>query len=211
LSVSNGFPLFLLLISGGSPAARANSIERLGIIMHSKSVIILGLSIAAALSACTTTETGRTTYDPEAGTTIVTGRQTTIAPLAGAVRTIFLKAEMAPADTELYLVVLYLSTKGWLSADQVWDSSGQKLPGFMGQNETIPIQYGQVTKEIYYIPLTRSYLEKHRKSGIEVRLKGPNGTVVAQQPPIFVTGFLADVDAVKSKGQVIVKKLAQAH
>jgi hypothetical protein len=93
----------------------------------------------------------------------------------------------------------------------VWDSSGQKLRGFMGQNETVPIQYGQVTKEIYYIPLTRSYLEKHRKSGIEVRLKGPNGTVVAQQPPIFVTRFLADVDAVKSKGEVIVKKLVQAH
>ena len=123
--------------------------------MHCKSVIILCLGIAVALSACTTTQTGQTSYDHAAGTTIVTGRQTTIAPLAGAVRTIFLKAEMAPGDTELYLVVLYLSTNGWLSADQVWDASGEKLPGFMGQNETIPIQYGQVTKEIYYIPLTR--------------------------------------------------------
>jgi hypothetical protein len=181
--------------------------------MHHKNVIILCLGIAVALSACTTTETGRTTYDPEAATAIVTGRQTTIAPLAGAVRTIFLKAEMAPGDTELYLVVLYLSTKGWLSADQVWDSSGEKLPGFMGQNETIPIQYGQVTKEIYYIPLTRSYLENHRKSGIEIHLKGPNGTLVATQAPTFVTGFLADVDAVKAKpsGEVIVKKLVQEH
>jgi hypothetical protein len=181
--------------------------------MHRKSAIILCLSIAAALAACTTTETGRTTYDPEAGTAIVTGRQTTIAPLAGAVRTIFLKAEMAPADTELYLVVLYLSTKGWLSADQVWDSSGEKLRGFIGQNETIAIQYGQVTKEIYYIPLTRRYLENHRKSGIEIHLKGPNETVVATQPPIFVSGFLANVDAVKAKppGEVIVKKLVQAH
>ena len=179
--------------------------------MHGKSLMILCLSVGAALSACTTTETGRTTYDPGAATTIVTGRQTTIAPLAGAVRTIFLKAEIAPGDTELYLVVLYLSTKGWLSADQVWDSSGEKLRGFMGQNETIPIQYGQVTKEIYYIPLTRRYLEKHRKSGIEIHLKGPNGTMVATQPPTSVSGFLADVDAVKAKGQVIVKKLAQAH
>lgn len=181
--------------------------------MHGKSPIILCLSVAAALSACTTTETGRTTYDPAAGTTIVTGRQTTIAPLAGAVRTIFLKAEMAPGDTELYLVVLYLSTNGWLSADQVWDSSGEKLRGFMGPSETIPIQYGQVTKEIYYIPLTRRYLEKHRKSGLEIRLKGPNGTLIAKQAPIFVTGFLADVDAVKAKpkGEVIVKKLVQAH
>jgi hypothetical protein len=179
--------------------------------MHGKSLMILCLSVGAALSACTTTETGRTTYDPGAATTIVTGRQTTIAPLAGAVRTIFLKAEIAPGDTELYLVVLYLSTKGWLSADQVWDSSGEKLLGFMGQNETIPIQYGQVTKEIYYIPLTRSYLEKHRKSGIEIHLKGPNGAMVATQPPTSVSGFLADVDAVKAKGQVIVKKLAQAH
>jgi hypothetical protein len=179
--------------------------------MHAKSPIILCLSVAAALSACTTTETGRTTYDPGAATTIVTGRQTTIAPLAGAVRTIFLKAEIAPGDTELYLVVLYLSTKGWLSADQVWDSSGQKLRGFVGQNETIAIQYGQVTKEIYYVPLTRRYLENHRKSGIEIHLKGPNGTLVATQPPTSVSGFLADVDAVKAKGQVIVKKLAQAH
>jgi hypothetical protein len=181
--------------------------------MQCKSVIILCLCVAAALSACTTTETGHTSYDPEAATTIVTGRQTTIAPLAGPVRTIFLKAEMAPGDTELYLVVLYLSTKGWLSADQVWDSSGEKLRGFMGQNETIPIQYGQVTKEIYYIPLTRRYLENHRKSGIEVHLKGPNGTVVASQQPIFVTRFLAEVDAVKAKpsGQVIVKKLVQTH
>ena len=181
--------------------------------MHCKSVTILCLIVAAALSACTTTETGGTTYDPKAGTTIVTGRQTTIAPLAGSVRTIFLKAEMAPADTELYLVVLYLSTKGWLSADQVWDSSGHKLQGFMGQNETVPIQYGQVTKEIYYIPLTRRYLEKHRKSGIEIHLKGTNGTLVATQSPIFVSGFLADIDAVRAKpsGRVIVKKLVQAH
>ncbi|MGA7125692.1 MAG: hypothetical protein WBZ19_05265 [Chthoniobacterales bacterium] len=181
--------------------------------MHCKSVTILCVCIVVALSACTTTETGQTSYDHAAGTTIVTGRQTTIAPLAGAVRTIFLKAEMAPGDTELYLVVLYLSTKGWLSADQVWDASGEKLRGFMGQNETIPIQYGQVTKEIYYIPLTRRYLEKHRKSGIQVRLKGPNGTLVATQLPTFVSGFLAAVDAVNAKpsGEVIVKKLAQAH
>jgi hypothetical protein len=181
--------------------------------MHCRSVLILCMSVAAALSACTTTKTGHTTYDPNAATTIVTGRQTTIAPLMGAVRTIFLKAEMNPGDSELYLVVLYLSTKGWLSADQVRDSSGLKLQGFMGQNETIPVQYGQVTKEIYYIPLTRRYLENHRKSGIEIHLKGPNGTVVATQPPIFVTGFLADVDAVKAKrsGQVTVKKLAQTH
>jgi hypothetical protein len=181
--------------------------------MHCKNVFVCCFGVAAALSACTTTEAGRTTYDPEAGTTIVTGRQTTIAPLAGAVRTIFLKAEMAPGDSELYLVVLYLSTKGWLSADQVWDSSGVKLQGFMGQNETIPIQYGKVTKEIYYIPLTRRYLENHRKSGIEIHLKGPNGTMVATQQPSFVTGFLADVDAVKARpsGEVIVKKLAQTH
>jgi hypothetical protein len=181
--------------------------------MHCKNVFVCCFGVAAALSACTTTETGGTTYDPKAGTTIVTGRQTTIAPLAGSVRTIFLKAEMAPADTELYLVVLYLSTKGWLSADQVRDSSGVKLQGFIGQDETIPVQYGQVTKEIYYIPLSRRYLENHRKSGIEIRLKGPNGTVIATQPPIFVTRFLADVDAAKTKryGEVIVKKLAQSH
>jgi hypothetical protein len=179
--------------------------------MHSKTIIILCLGIAAALSGCTSTESGRTSYDPESGTTIVTGRQTTIAPLAGAVRTIFLKAEMASGDTEMYLVVLYLSSNGWLSADQVWDSSGKKLRGFMGQSESIPIQYGEVTKEIYYIPLSRRYLEKHRKSGIAVRLKGTKGTLVATQAPILVSGFLAEVDAVKSKGEVFVKKLAQAH
>jgi hypothetical protein len=181
--------------------------------MQCKNVIIFCSGIAVALSACTTTDTGRTSYDHEAGTTIVTGKQTTIAPLAGAVRTIFLKAEMAPGDPELYLVVLYLSTNGWLSANQVWDASGKKLPGFMGQNETIPIHLGQVTKEIYYIPLTREYLEKHRKSGIEVQLKGPTGTLVATQAPIFISGFLANVDAVKGKppDEVMAKKLAQAH
>lgn len=181
--------------------------------MHCKSVTILCLSVAAALSACTTTETGHTTYDSKAATTIVTGRQTTVAPLMGAVRTIFLKAEMAPGESGLYLVVLYLSTKGWLSADQVRDSSGVKLQGLIGQDETIPVQYGQVTKEIYYIPLSRRYLENHRKSGIEIHLKGPNGTVIATQPPIFVTRFLADVDAAKTKryGEVTVKKLAQTH
>jgi hypothetical protein len=118
---------------------------------------------------------------------------------------------MASGDTEMYLVVLYLSTNGWLSADQVWDSSGKKLQGFMGQSESIPIQYGQITKEIYYIPLSRRYLEKHRKSGVAIRIKGAKGTVIATQAPIFVTGFLAAVDAVKPKGNVIVKKLAQAH
>jgi hypothetical protein len=177
--------------------------------MDGKKVVILCLGIAAALSGCTTTESGRTTYDPDSGTTIVTGRQTTIAPLAGAVRTIFLKAELAPGDTELYLVVLYLSSNGWLSADQVWDSSGVKLQGLTGQNETIPIQYGQITKEVYYIPLTRPYLEKHRRSGINIRLKGSDGTVIATQAPIFVQGFLANLDATQKPvaGEVTVKNL----
>ena len=176
-------------------------------------VVFLCFCLAAALAGCTTTEPGGMTYDADSGTTIVTGRQTTIAPLAGAVRTIFLKAEMAPDDTELYLVVLYLSSDGWLSANQVWDSSGTKLRGFTGSNEAIPIQFGQVTKEIYYIPLTRKYLEKHRQSGVEVRLKGPKGTVIATQSPISIRGFLANVDAVKAKpsGEVIVKRLVQAH
>jgi hypothetical protein len=173
--------------------------------------VTLCLGFAALFSGCTTTEPGKTAYDPEAGATIVTGRQTTFAPLAGAVRTIFLKAEMAPRDTEMYLVVLYLSANGWLSANQVWDSSGAKLKGFTGSNETIPMQFGQVTKEIYYVPLTKRYLEKHRGSGVQVRLNGPNGTVAATQSPSCVQGFLAEVQAAetKSNGEVIVKELIQ--
>jgi hypothetical protein len=87
-----------------------------------------------------------------------------------------------------------------------------KLQGFTGQNEAIPIQYSQITKEIYYIPLTRRYLEKHQRSGIDIRLMGPKGTVIATQAPIFVQGFLANVDAVNRRpsGEVIVKKLVQA-
>jgi len=46
-----------------------------------------------ALSVCSTTESGGFTYDSDAHTTIVKGRQTTVQPLADAVRTLFLKAE----------------------------------------------------------------------------------------------------------------------
>jgi hypothetical protein len=181
--------------------------------MKLKHFAALGAGFALAFSGCTTTKSGGAAYDAAAGATIVTGKQTTIAPLAGAVRTVFLKAEMSPSDTEFYLVVLYLSANGGLSAEEVRDSSGARFQALTGTNETIPIQFAQVTKEIYYIPLTRRYLEKHRRSGIEIRLKGPNGTVAATQSSSFVQGFLADVNAAKIKpaGEVIVKKLAQAR
>jgi hypothetical protein len=58
-----------------------------------------------------------------------------------------------------------------------------------------PIRYGQVTKEIYYIPLSPHYLEAHRKSGISIRLKGANGTLAATEPATFVEGFLTSLDA----------------
>jgi hypothetical protein len=154
----------------------------------------------AALSACTTTQSGSVAYDPASSTRIVTGKQTTVAPLKGPVKTTFLKAEISPGNTGLYLVVLYLSVEGTLAADEVTDSAGKKLQGLRGQDETIPVQFGQVTKgqvtkEIYYIPLTRSYLEAHTRSGITVYLKGPHGTLTATQAPSLITGFLAELDA----------------
>jgi hypothetical protein len=169
----------------------------------------LSVVFATALSACSTTESGGVAYDSNAETTIVTGRQTTIQPLAGPVRTYFLKAEISPGQTDLYLVVLYLSVNGWLSAGQVSDSDGQTIQGFRGADESFDIKYGRVTKEIYYIPLTRRYLEQHRNSGIDFRLRGATGTLVATQPAAFVQGFLASLDSTQKRlaGEVIVKKL----
>lgn len=177
--------------------------------MNLNNYALLGVCSALILSGCTTTIPGNVTYDPKAKSTIVTGKETTISPLAGAVRTVFLKAEISPGNTGLYLVVLYLSSNGWLSADEVWDSSGTKLEGFRGSDEKFPIRFGQVTKEIYYITLSPHYLEAHRKSGISIRLKGANGTLVATEPATFVEGFLADLDATQKKlgGDVMVKDL----
>jgi hypothetical protein len=129
----------------------------------------------------------------------VSGKQTTVAPLKGPVKTTFLKAEISPGETGLYLVVLYLSVDGTLAADEVTDSAGKKLQGFRGQDETIPVRFSQVTKEIYYIPLTRSYLEAHARSGITVHLKGPKGTLTATEAPSLISGFLANLDATKSR------------
>ena len=173
----------------------------------------MGAVFAIALSACSTTESGGTTYDSEARTTIVTGRQTTVQPLVGPVRTYFLKAEISPGQTGLYLVVLYLSVNGWLSADHVKDSEGHTIEGFRGADESFNIKYGEVTKEIYYIPLTRGYLEAHRNSGINVSLQGLNGAVTATQPASFVGGFLSDLDATEDRlhGVVIVKELIPAR
>jgi hypothetical protein len=170
----------------------------------------VGVVFAVALSACSTTESGGVTYDSKANTTIVTGRQMTIQPLAGPVRTLFLKAEISPGETGLYLVVLYLSIDGWLSADHVWDSSGNQLVGLQGSNETVQIEFNKVTKEIYYIPLTRRYLEAHRRSGFSIFLKGNTKSVVAaSQPPGFVDEFLTSLNGTEKKlsGEVIVKQL----
>jgi hypothetical protein len=177
--------------------------------MNRNKVALFGVCSALILSGCTTTKPGNVTYDPEAKTTIVTGKETTISPLAGAVRTVFLKAEISAGNTGLYLVVLYLSSNGWLSADEVSDSSGAKLEGFRGSDEKFAIRFGQVTKEIYYIPLSPHYLRAHRKSGISVRLKGANGTLAATQPAPFVEGFLTSLDATQKKleGDVRVKDL----
>jgi hypothetical protein len=167
--------------------------------MTSTSFAIVGAAFAIAISGCTTTKSGGVTYDSESRTTIVTGKETTISPLAGPVRTLFLKAEISPGETGLYLVVLYLSVDGWLYADRVVDSDGHKLQGFRGADETFDVRFGHVTKEIYYIPLTRRYLEAHRRSGINLRLTGAQGVVAATQPASFVGGFLADLDATKKQ------------
>jgi hypothetical protein len=171
---------------------------------------LFGGCFVVVLSGCTTTKPGQVTYDAKALTTIVTGKETTISPLAGPVRTLFLKAEISPRETELYLVVLYLSVNGWLSAEEVWDSSGKRFQGFRGQDEAFDVQFGKVTKEIYYIPLNRSYLEAHRRSGFEIHLKGPSGVSVATQPPSFVDKFLCSLDAVEGKvaGDVSSEELA---
>lgn len=169
----------------------------------------IAAALSIAVSGCTTIKSGGVTYDSMSRTTIVTGKETTISPLAGPVRTLFLKAEISPGETGLYLVVLYLSVNGWLSADKVWDSDGHRLEGLRGSEESFDVRFGRVTKEIYYIPLTRRYLEAHRRSGINLRLTGAKGVVAASQPPSFVGDFLTTLDATKTKlpGQVTVKKL----
>ncbi|HEX6563419.1 MAG TPA: hypothetical protein VF020_03995 [Chthoniobacterales bacterium] len=169
----------------------------------------IATALAIAVCGCTTIKSGGVTYDSMSRTTIVTGKETTISPLAGPVKTLFLKAEISPSETGLYLVVLYLSVNGWLSADKVWDSDGHRLEGLRGSEESFDVKNGKVTKEIYYIPLTRPYLEAHRKSGINIRLQGAKGAVAATQPGSFVSGFLTSFDATKKKlnGEVTVKKL----
>jgi hypothetical protein len=171
---------------------------------------ILGAAFAIAVSGCTTIKSGGVTYDADSRITIVTGRETTISPLAGPVRTLFLKAEISPGETGLYLVVLYLSVDGWLYADRVVDSDGHTLQGFRGADEAFDVQSGHVTKEIYYIPLTRRYLEAHRRSGINLRLTGAKSVVVATQAPSFVRDFLTTLDATKTKlaGEVTKKMVA---
>jgi hypothetical protein len=167
--------------------------------MRPVALAIVGAAFAIAMTGCTTIKSGGVTYDSASRTTIVTGKETTISPLAGPVRTLFLKAEISPGETELYLVVLYLSVDGWLYADRVVDSDGHTLQGFRGADEAVDVRFGHVTKEIYYIPLTRRYLEAHRRSGINLRLTGAKGVVAATQPANFVRDFLTTLDATKTK------------
>lgn len=179
--------------------------------MKLKHYLVFGAALAIIFTGCTTIRSGGVTYDSESQATIVTGKETTISPLAGAVRTMFLKAEISPGETGLYLVLLYLSSNGWLSADHVLDADGHRMEGLRGADESFNIGYGQVTKEIYYIPLTRRYLEAHRKSGLSFRLEGPHATVAATQPASFVGGFLVDLNATEKRlaaGRVTVKALA---
>ena len=179
--------------------------------MKLKDYALFSAALAMIVSGCTTVRSGGVTYDSESQATIVTGKETTISPLAGAVRTVFLKAEISPGETGLYLVLLYLSSNGWLSADHVLDADGHKMEGLRGADESFNSAYGKVTKEIYYIPLTRRYLKAHRKSGLSFRLEGPNAKVVATQSASVVGGFLVDLDAAEKRlesGRVTVKKLA---
>jgi hypothetical protein len=180
--------------------------------MKPRELALFGGYFVVVFSGCTTTNPGRVTYDPKALTTIVTGKETTISPLAGPVRTLFLKAEISPGKTELYLVVLYLSVNGWLSAEEVRDSSGKRFQGFRGKDEAFDVQFGKVTKEIYYIPLERSYLEAHRRSGFEIHLQGSRNVLAAAQPASFVDQFLSTYEATERKltGKVRVHRLIPA-
>jgi hypothetical protein len=178
--------------------------------MKLKDYAVFGAAIAMIVSGCTTTRSGGVTYDSASQATIITGKETTIAPLAGAVRTVFLKAELSPGETGLYLVLLYLSANGWLSADHVVDAEGHKLEGLQGSDESFGAGYSQVTKEIYYIPLTRRYLEAHRNSGLNFRLEGKSATVAVTQPAKYVSAFLTELKTTEKRlaaGRVSVKKL----
>src|SRR5690242_11323796 len=104
--------------------------------MKPRHLALFGGCFAFVLPGCTTTKPGQVIYDAKALTTIVTGKEMTISPLAGPVRTLFLKAEISHGKSGLYLVVLYLSANGSLSASEVWDSAGKRLQGFRGQDET---------------------------------------------------------------------------
>ena len=167
--------------------------------MKSRVCVLLCVGLGITLSGFTTIKSGGVTFDSKSRTTIVTGKETTVSPLTGPVRTYFLKAEISPRQTGLYLVILYLSTDGWLSADKVLDSDGHTFEGLRGADESFDDKYTRITKEIYYIPLTRRYLERHRNSGINFRLRGANGTLSANQPATFVQGFLASLNSTQKK------------
>ena len=177
--------------------------------MRLRDCALLCAGLGITLSGCSTVKPGGVTFDSESQTTIVTGNETTVSPLAGAVRTYFLKAEISPSQTGLYLVILYLSIDGWLSADKVVDSDGRKFEGLRGADESFEAKYGRITKEIYHIPVTRRYLEQHRNSGLNFCLRGTKGTLAATQPATYVQGFLTSLDSTQQRlaGEVIVKKL----
>jgi hypothetical protein len=53
--------------------------------------------------------------------------------------------------------------------------------------------------ETFQIKLSRSYMEQHRATGMNIRFNGKYGSLVVPMPAVYVDGFLQRFDGEKSK------------
>lgn len=100
------------------------------------------------------------------------------------------------AEPDYYLKVSSARSfsEGWAFYDSAIDIDGNEYDLFRKSD----VGYGGATYEWLHIPLSRTYLEGHRKSGLDMKVYGGRDSVIVQVPGWVVETLLRQVDSSRS-------------
>ena len=86
-----------------------------------------------------------------------------------------------------YIYIDYHSQNGWAFFDQGYDSNGKKLKVETVKQKVYPSAW---INEVHTIPVSYSYLKKHVKNGLNIKIYGSGDTLIVPFSGAYIQGYL---------------------
>jgi membrane-associated protease RseP (regulator of RpoE activity) len=161
----------------------------------------LGVSASfVLLSGCANTsdpraiaEATKVSYDPYTKSTSVFGDMVQETDFPNILSYRLRAGIQKDAQSFVQLYVTYWSQSGWYFLSSANDIDGIALPVIQIDRE---VQTNATVEETVAVSLSRSHLDSHKSSGLNIRLTGQRGSVIVKVPPAYIVGFLAKFDTV---------------